>query len=284
MGVYKKILVAIDLSSESWHALKESLKIIRNEDTWVVIATVVPHYGFESDFDLVWGDFQKKMAKPYEEVLLKAKDYLSQERILAKFVLEEGKPYEKIVDLAYTENCDLIILGKTTKGLKRMLLGSTAAGVIGYSPVDVLVIPHDGKLNLQKILVPFDLSSYSYRAFEKALELSKFYQSELYLLSVIDLPVETMADAPQVYEKMTEKIKKAFSELKTKAQGAGIKCEVELSEGDPTEKILKAAEEKGIGVIVMGSYGKRGLKKLLIGSVTEKVISLGNRPVLVVKA
>jgi len=282
MGVYQKILVAIDPSSESWQALKESLKIIRNKDTWAVVATIAPQY--EGDFDLVLGDFREKMLKPYQELLLKAKDYLSQERILAKFVLEEGEPYEKIVDLAYTENCDLIILGKTGSGLKRMLLGSTAARVIGYSPVDVLVIPHAREVSFQKILVPFDLSNYAYRAFEKALELSKFYQSELYLLSVIDLPVEALAEAPQLYEKMAEKIKEAFSELKTKAKGAGIKCEVELLEGDPAEKILKAAEEKEIGVIVMGSYGKRGLKRLLMGSVTEKVISLGNRPVLVVKA
>jgi len=197
---------------------------------------------------------------------------------------KRGNHYEKIVDLAYTENCDLIILGKTESGLKRMLLGSTAARVIGYSPVDVLVIPHEREVSFQKILVPFDLSSYAYRAFEKALELSKFYQSELYLLSVIDLPVEALSEAPQLYEKMAKKIKEAFSELKTKAKEAGINCEVELSEGDPAVKILKTAEEKEIGVIVMGSYGKRGLKRLLMGSVTKKVISLGDRPVLVVKA
>jgi len=40
MGIYKKVFVAIDPSSESWHALKESIKIIRNKDTWAVVVTV----------------------------------------------------------------------------------------------------------------------------------------------------------------------------------------------------------------------------------------------------
>lgn len=281
MGLYKKILVAIDLSEESWHALTEAIKVIRNKDTWAVISTVAPQY--TGDLSLILDDYQKTILRPYEELLTRAKNYLTEERILAKFQLEEGEPFEKIVDLAYSENCDLIVMGKTGSGFKRLLLGSTAARVIGYSPVDVLIVPHKSRVSWDKILVPMDLSSFSERAFYKALSLAKDYQGELFLLSVIDLPVEALAESPQLYERAGEKIKGVLQEFAEKAQKEGVKTQVALAEGDPAEKILALTEEKGISIIVMGSYGKTGLKRLLMGSVTEKVISLGDRPVLVIK-
>ncbi|BAU23262.1 hypothetical protein THC_0877 [Caldimicrobium thiodismutans] len=281
MGIYKKILVAIDLSEESWHTLSEAVKIIRNKDTWAVITTVAPQY--TGDLGLVLGDFQKTMFKPYEDLISRAKNYLAEERILAKFVLEEGEPFERIVDLAYAENCDLIVMGKTGSGMQRLLLGSTAARVIGYSPVDVLIVPFKSRVAWNKILVPLDLSSFSEKAYNKALKLAKDYQSELFLFSVIDLPVEALAESPQLYERIGEKVGKVLKEYAEKAMEEGVKTQVDITEGDPVEKILSFAEEKGISLLVMGSYGKTGLKRLLMGSVTEKVISLGDRPVLVVK-
>lgn len=281
MGLYKKIMVAIDNSEESWHALKEALTIIKNKDTWAVIVTVAPQY--TGDLGLILNDVYEKLIRPYQNLLERAKDLLQKERVLSKFILEEGEPYEKIVDLIYVENCDLVIMGRTGSGLKRLLLGSTAARVIGYSPVDVLIIPFRGSVNWKKILVPMDQSSYAERAFFKALELSKLYNGEIYLLSVIDLPVEAIAEAPQLYERAAEKFKKYLQEMVDKASSQGIKCEAYVEAGDPAEKILALAEDKEIGIIAMGSYGKTGLKRVLMGSVTEKVISLGDKPVLVVK-
>lgn len=100
---------------------------------------------------------------------------------------------------------------------------------------------------------------------------------------MIDLPVEALAESPQLYERIGEKVGKVLKEYAEKAMEEGVKTQVDITEGDPVEKILSFAEEKGISLLVMGSYGKSGLKRLLMGSVTEKVISLGDRPVLVVK-
>lgn len=281
MGIYKKIMVAIDNSEESWHALKEALTIIKNKDTWAVIVTVAPQY--TGDLGLILNDIHEKMIKPYQKLMEKAKDFLEKERVLSKFILEEGEAYEKIVDLIYAENCDLVIMGKTGSGLKRLLLGSTAARVIGYSPADVLIIPFESTVNWKKILVPMDQSYYAEKAFFKALELAKFYKGELYLLSVIDLPVEAIAESPQLYERASEKFQKYLKEMVDNATSEGVKCEAYVEEGDPAEKILNLSEDKEVGIIAMGSYGKTGLRRLLMGSVTEKVISLGNKPVLVVK-
>jgi nucleotide-binding universal stress UspA family protein len=134
------------------------------------------------------------------------------------------------------------------------------------------------------MLVAIDQSSYSERAFLKALKLGKFYKSELYLLSVIDLPFEAITHAPKLYETLGEKLKPYLQDLQNKASSQGVKAEIFIKEKDPAEEITKFSQEKEIGIIVMGSYGKTGLKRLLMGSVTEKVISLSKKPVLVVKS
>ncbi|MGC8871814.1 MAG: universal stress protein [Caldimicrobium sp.] len=282
MGVYKKILVAIDTSEDSWYTLEEAVKVIRNKDTWAVVLTVAPQ--FRGDLGLVFNDIHARILKPYENLLAKAQEYFNKERILSKFLLEEGDPYEKIVDIAYSENCDLIVLGKRRSNFQRLLLGSTTARVIGYSPVDVLVIPARSKVSWGKMLVAIDQSSYSEKAFSKALKLGKFYNSELYLLSVIDLPFEAITEAPELYETLGEKLKPYLQDLQNQASSQGIQAKIFIKEGDPAEEIIKFSQEKEIEIIVMGSYGKTGLKRLLMGSVTEKVITLSEKPVLVVKS
>lgn len=280
MVIYRKILVAIDLSEEAWHAYKEALKVIKDKDTWAIIVTVVPTLKGDLSF-LLFDNIPKKIFKPYEELLERAKSVAAEKGVLAKFLLEEGEPYEKIVDLVYSENCDLIILGKTGNRTKRLLLGSTAARVIGYSPVDILIIPSESEVSWERLLIAVDFSKFSERAFKRGIELARFYQSKLMLLSVIDWPIEAFTENPQLYERIYTQIKNNLKCYQAQATKEGIDLEVLIEEGDPAERILERAATSDL--IIMGSHGKKGLKRVLLGSVTEKVISLGKKPVLVVK-
>ena len=283
MSLYKKILIPIDHSEESWQALIEGLKLAADKGTWIIIATVAPVYPAEVLFTGVTHPKEKVIA-PYKELLNKAKKIVEEKGLLAKTVLEEGdEPFERIVDIAYADNCDLIVMGKGGSKLKRIFLGSTTARVIGYSPVDVLVIPLGKKLGWEKILVAVDGSSYSERAFEKALTLAKENESELILLSVVDYPPEYFAEAPQVIEKELLKRSEYLSKLEERCKKEGVKARKFLKEGTAEEKILETAEETSSQLIVMGTYGRKGIKRLLMGSTTERVLSEGICPVLVVK-
>jgi nucleotide-binding universal stress UspA family protein len=285
MGRFKKILVAIDGSDSSRHALSESLKLASDEKCWITVVSVIPSY--EGDLGATWiNNVKEAMAKPCELALSEAEKIAKKERVLIKTVCEEGEIYERIVDLADSENCDLIIIGRRGMSkFKRTLIGSVTARVIGHSLRDVLIVPEKTQIGWQKVLVTTDGSKYSDAAAEKAINFTQSYGGELKILSVVDIPSSVYGEAPAAVEEMVKKAKGYIEKVKLQADAAGIKSETLVREGEEAHQIInKIAKEKGINTIVIGSHGRTGLKRLLMGSVTEKVIGYATCPVLVVKA
>lgn len=284
MGRYKKLLVPIDGSESSIHALKESFKLAVNEGSWITVVAVVPPY--TGDLDLVAvGNVLASIRKPCEDALSNAEKIAKAEGALIKTVCEEGDVHERILDLADAENCDLIVMGR--RGLRRIeraLVGSVTARVIGYGHKDVLVVPKSTAVGWQKILVATDGSKYSKAASEKAIDFAKSYGGELLAISVVDVPSEFYAEAPQVVDDMAQKAKEFVADIKKKAEAFNIKTSTFTGEGESYEVITGLAKKEKSDVIIMGSHGRTGLKRLLMGSVTEKVIGYSPCPVLVVKA
>ena len=83
---------------------------------------------------------------------------------------------------------------------------------------------------------------------------------------------------------MVEKAKKYVKAVKEQATSAGINAEGFVREGDTYKKIIDLAREMDVHIIMMGSHGRTGLKRLLMGSVAERVIGLAPCPVLIVKS
>ncbi|MEW6713610.1 MAG: universal stress protein [Nitrospirota bacterium] len=283
MGKYRKLLMAFDGSETSEHALRESFKLAVNEGSWITVVSVVPPYSGDLDMVAV-GNVISAMRKPCEDALLKVKEIASAEKVLVKTVCEEGEPYERIVDLSDAENCDLIIMGR--RGLRRLaraLVGSVTARVIGYSRRDVLVVPKDAAVGWRKILVATDGSKYSNAAVAKAMDFAKSYGGELMVISIVDVPSEFYAEAPKVVEDMARKAKSFVDNVRKKAGEFNIKVSTFTAEGEAYEVITRLAKDEKADVIFLGSHGRTGLKRLLMGSVAEKTIGHSPCPVLVVK-
>jgi len=283
MGKYRKILVAIDGSKSSLHALRESLKLATDEKSWVTVVSVIPRY--EGDLGSMWiNNVKESMRKPCTLALSEAEKIAKEERFLIKTVCEEGEIYERIVDLAYAENCDLIIMGK--KGMSRLertLVGSVTARVIGHSHKDVLVVPKDSPIGWKSILVATDGSRYSDAATSRAIDFAKSYGGDLKIVSIVDVPPEYYSHIKGL-EAAEELIKdaKGFAEaVKKKAETEAVKTEVFIKEGEAPKVICDLAVEQNIDVIVIGTHGRTGLRRLLMGSVAEGVIGHAPCPVLV---
>lgn len=284
MGRYKKILVAIDGSESSMHALKESFKLATNEGSWITVVSVIPHY--QGDLDLVAvGNIMASMKKPCDEALANADKLAKEEKVLIKTVCEEGDIYERIVDLADAENCELIVMGRRGfHRLERALIGSVTARVIGYSRRDVLVVPRNTTVGWQRVLVATDGSKYSGAAAERAIDFAKSYGGELKVLSVVDVPAEFYGESLEAVEGLIKRAKGSVEDVRKMAEAAGVRAETFVREGESYEQIIEIAEEHNVNIIVMGSHGRTGLKRLLMGSVTEKVIGHAPCPVLVIKS
>lgn len=284
MGRYRKILVAVDGSQSGFHALKESFRLATDEKSWITAVAVTP--SFEGDLELVGvRDIKAALRQPYEKALSVSREIANTERALIKTVSEEGEPYERVVDLADAENCDLIITGrKGTHHLEKSLMGSVAARVIGHSRKDVLVVPDNSRMGWGKILVATDGSRYSRIAAERAIDFAKSYGGELRVISVVDVPSEFYAEAPHAVDEMINKAKEYVKDIRLAAEAEGIKAEGFVGEGEAYQIITDLAKKEEVNVIVTSSHGRTGLKRLLMGSVAEKVIGHAPCPVLVIRS
>jgi len=283
MGKYRKILVAIDGSESGKNVLRQAFKLADTEKSWLAVVSVAPSYA--GDLSLVGvRNIEEVISGPYKKFLAEAKEMAEADGRFIRTACEQGEPYERIVDLAEAENCDLIMMGrKGATRLEKMLMGSVTARVIGYSQRDVLVVPQDESIGWNKILAPTDGSRFSEKAVERAIDFAKSYGGVLELVSVAPLTEELYAQAPNVAEDLIKKARTFAEEAKAKAEAGGIVAKTYVAEGDPYEVITKLAGEHHSDVVIMGSHGKTGLKRLLMGSVAGKTIGHSPCPVLVVK-
>jgi nucleotide-binding universal stress UspA family protein len=284
MGEYRKILIAIDGSGSSVHALKEAFKLARDEKSWVTVVSVVPPY--EGDLGSVWVDNVKEsMSRPCVLALSQAEEIAKEQKVLVRTVCEEGDIHERIVDLADAEDFDLIVMGRKGRSqIEKALIGSVTERVIGHTRKDVLVTPEDSTIGWKKILLATDGSKYSQPATARAVEFAKAYGSDLHIISVVEVTQEFFARAPQAVEDLISKARGMVDKIKESAVYEGIKAEGIVREGEEAYKVIvEAARDRKVDAIIMGSRGRTGLRRLLMGSVTEKVIGYAPCPVLVVQ-
>ncbi|ARM76638.1 universal stress protein UspA [Acidianus manzaensis] len=139
-------------------------------------------------------------------------------------------------------------------------------------------------LMFSKILVAYDGSEQAKKALDIAIELARKYDSELYIIEVVDEAIfENSGVLPPLsaIEELNKKAKKDIDEAVKKAQG--IKVVGEVLSGDPGSTILEYSKNNGIELIVMGSRGLSIFKKILLGSVSTAVLHNSSAPVLIVK-
>ena len=135
----------------------------------------------------------------------------------------------------------------------------------------------------ENILVALDGSSNSEFALEQAFSMAKTCNSMLYAITVIDAYPIQIEGALGVKEKMEKEALELLQKVGARAKEKGIDCETILRwERSPHAAILKDAKDRDVDLIVLGTHGKTGLKKLFLGSVAQKVIGYARCPVMVV--
>jgi len=134
-----------------------------------------------------------------------------------------------------------------------------------------------------KILVAVDGSEYSEAALREAINISKACNSKLYAVHVVYRNVEYMAFGPGLEQRMEQEAAKLLEGVKAKATKENVHCETIVRFDDqPYRAIVDEAKARKINLIVMGTHGRTGLEKMLLGSVAQKVIGHAPCSVLVV--
>lgn len=266
-----RILLATDGSRFSEGAIREALSLSKRCSSKVIALSVIKtNLEFEVTMPQVIEKEEEEAAKHL--ALIKAR--ASKEGIDCETTIVHGEePYQEIVAAAIESKSDMIIMGRHGRtGLLKLMMGSVTARVIGHASCNVLVIPPDARVECKSILVAVDGSRFSEAAAHEAVCIAKQCKSPVIVLSVASSEAEIAAAEGNV-----KKIVDAAAKEDVKAEGM-------TRTGKPYEVVVETARQKHVDLIVVGSHGRTGIERLLMGSVTERVIGHTETAVLVVKS
>ncbi len=142
----------------------------------------------------------------------------------------------------------------------------------------------------KKILVPVDGSPTAQQAVSRAVALAKAFDGEVFAIYVIDpypftgIGTDFAYGQSQYLEAATFEAHNAIRGARDAIEASGVKVETRVVEAkSPWRGILETATQLGADIVVMGSHGRRGLEKLVLGSVAQRVLSHAHLPVMVVR-
>ena len=144
-------------------------------------------------------------------------------------------------------------------------------------------------MGFKNILVPFDSSSFANRAFKRALEISDPNLTKITIVTVVTGIYQpsigfSMKYSKELLDQHTKMLKKIFSKLENVANAKGIKLNLKiLFDPSVSKAILNYLESSKFDLVVIGSHGRTGINKIILGSVANDIVQKAQCPVMVVK-
>lgn len=285
----ERILLSTDGSEYSEGAVREAIRLAKKCGSHLTALSVVDT---NPEFDTIAPQIVEKKGKEARQNLEAVQARAKNEGIDCSTVIREGEDsYKYIVDEAVKSKSTMIVMGRRGRtGLKRLMMGSVTARVIGHAPCNVLVVPRAAQLGFANIVVATDGSKHSVAAASEAIGLAKRNGSMLTVLSVVPSEIATPVDIDftvsqreLIAEKEMQEAEKNARAVKEAAQKEDVSVKALIMSGKPADAVIEIARERRAELIVLGSHGRTGIERLLMGSVAERVIVLASCPVLVVK-
>lgn len=293
-----KILVAVDGSEEAERAARVGVELSAKtgSELHVVYAAPVPglFYVYVPEAPEQLREIAEREGRgTLDEQLVKIKEMGGE---VAETHLGVGSPDAEIVRVGEEIGAGLLLVGSRGIGsLRRALMGSVSESTVHHAHCPVLVVRPDGKSETNvlgnRVLVAIDGSEEAEMAVEAAAELAGITGSELHVVHA--LPTEPPMPYPYPYAK--ERWEESLEQTKKRARAfveeragqieteTGIVAQAHLRLGQPDREIVRLGEELDAGVLVVGSRGLGGVKRALMGSVSNSVVRHAHSPVLVMR-
>jgi nucleotide-binding universal stress UspA family protein len=296
----RKILFPTDFSDCSKHAFIHALRLAREHRSELHLLHVIVLY--ENDPE------NSTHAFPGASEIQEALEGLATDR-MGEWVRDSASPdlvvhqaYRRdlsaapaILGYALEEEIDLIVMGTHgRRRVRKLLLGSVAAEVTRLAPCSVMTVRGVGEEapneTFRRILVPTDFSESGKGPLTIACDLASSYGAELQLIHVLSEAIypafygmgairlgDLEGDILQATESSLEEM------LAESTTCEGVPTGYFALEGHPGSEIVRFSRDQGSDLIVMATHGLTGIKHLLMGSTTEKVLASAECPVLIVK-
>lgn len=236
----------------------------------------------------VGGDVIDALERRGEDVVDEAATAAAERGISTVTEVLQGGVSETVVEYATEYGMDLVVMptrGRT--GLHRLLLGSVTARVIRSASVPVLAVPPDPDAGVpyREVLVPTDGSDTANRALERGVGVANAHESTLHLLSVVDvasLGIDVYSGVRA--DALEERAAEAIEEATAYAERASVPSVVGTVErGRAVHAVVRSyVEAHDVDLVVVGTHGRTGLARHLVGSVAGRTVRTAPVPVMVV--
>ncbi len=271
MQLLKNILLATSFSKSSKYVLKDALYIAKIFQSKITLIYVLPNNIENEKAEELLKQFALKQ-------LNLINDKIKNEGIeTSKPILEYGIFSDKITQTAEKINANMIIIGagEQLKG-DVFILGANAEKIIKKSDKPVFVVKNEKLFNIKKIFCPVDFSAESGRALKNAITIAHRFKAQLLIFTVYEVShlylIQHKIDLEEQIETIRAAHEEEFASFLDNFNLVGLDIIYEIEQGVPDIEILKAVDKHNSDLLIIGTTGKSGISKILMGSVTEKVI------------
>lgn len=285
--MYENLLVPVDGSDGAAGILHHAAEIAQSSDAQVQLVHVADTT--QDSVTVVEADVVDALVQRGEEIVDEAAKTMNTHGVAAGTDVVQGNPAPTIVEYADRYHHDLIVIPTHGReGLSRHLLGSVTEKVVRLSSVPVLAsrMKSDEQLEYpyDDILIPTDGSPGASHAVDHGLSLASRLDATVHALSVVDDTLPGLDIGTTVTgEADEEQASAAVDDLISDAEERGLTDTVRhIEHGSPAEEILECIESNDIDAVVMGTTGRRGTDRILLGSVAEKTVRTAPVPVITV--
>jgi len=196
--------------------------------------------------------------------------------VASETILRRGlDPHVEIVTAAEKHGSDVIVMGRRGKrGLMQRMIGDATSKVVGSAKCSVLVVPEGAGLWQKRILLATDGSRFSDAAAVAAAKIA----------DVCRLPVTVISAVRESFsEERAAQADEAAKRVHAHLAGRGVEVDKVVLRGNPEKLIIETAVAREADLVIMGTHGRTGWERVLLGSVAESVIGEAKVPVLAVK-
>ncbi|MCG8581377.1 MAG: universal stress protein, partial [Bacteroidales bacterium] len=270
MKLLQNILVTIDFSESSEYVLENSIRLAKKFNSQISLLHVVADRHMSAKMDKFIDDTVKsqldKIASEIEEAGVDLKN----------IIIEHGVPFEKIIEEVQINDYNLLVAGSLAKpDNESFKLGTTVEKLIRKNPIPIWVVKPEPLRKIKKILCPVDFSDASHRALNNAITLAQSYKAELFIQHIYPSVSISPMWMEMDYEEEKKNLKLAqeaeFDEFLAQFNMKSVAYKKVTNEGVDYQEILKFISENKIDLLLMGTTGKTGLSRILMGSTTTKV-------------
>jgi nucleotide-binding universal stress UspA family protein len=287
--MYDSILVPTDGSEHATRAARHGLALGERFDAAVHILGAADVGAAAGPFNAGGVDraFVERLEAECESAISTVRE-LADPDVPIETAVVKGEPGEEIVGYVDEAGIDLVAMGtKGQRGLRRFVTGSVTEHVVRRAPVPVVTVrvtESDPVTDYERVLVTTDGSSAADAAVDHAVAVTDAFDATLHALYVVNIEAlaagPTAAPPTELLDQFRERGEEATGEIADRAADAGVETVTAVYEGFPGPAILDYADEKEMDLIAMGTHGRTGIDRIMLGSTTERTIRRSPVPVM----